>query len=377
LVAAPVVPSAIPDRSFRLQAEAIPDRSFRLQAEATYSFAVRYLPLAATWIAALSIAACSGGSSSTPVKQRLSIATGGTGGVFYPYGGGIAKIISEHIPGVEATAEVTAASVDNLKFLKQGTSDIAFTMADTAQDALNGKEGFEGIGAVPVRTLAVLYASYVHLVTLEGSGINRVSDLRGRTVSTGAAGSGTTVLAHRMLRAAGLDPDRDIREQSLGVAQSVDALKDGKVHAFFWNAGLPTASILDLVSTPGIRARFIATDEIVPLLHRTFGPSLYYPAVIPKGTYKTNPDVPVVAVANLLVVSESMPEALAHDITQLLFDKKTQLEAIHPQASELAIETALKGSPIPFHPGAERYYRERQVWPASASARPGSGDVSP
>ena len=325
-------------------------------------------------LATVAIAACSGGSSSAPAKQRLSIATGGTGGVFYPYGGGIAKVISENLPGVEATAEVTAASVDNLKFLKQGTSDIAFTMADTAQDAMRGKEGFEGIGAVPARTLAVLYSSYVHLVALEGSGIGTVADLKGRTVSTGAAGSGTTVLAQRILQAAGLDPQKDIRAQSLGVAQSVDALKDGKIDAFFWNAGLPTASILDLVNTPGIHARFIATDGIVPRLNQLYGPELYYTAVIPKGTYKTNPDVPVVAVANLLVVSESMPETLAHDITRILFDKKTELAAIHPQARDLAIETALKGSPLPFHPGAIRYYREQKVWPASAT---GSGEVSP
>ena len=109
---------------------------------------------AADVVTAVSIGACAGGSSSTPATQRLSIATGGTGGVFYPYGGGIAKVISENLPGVEATAEVTAASVDNLKFLKQGTSDIAFTMADTAQDAMRGEEGFEGVGAVPARTLA-------------------------------------------------------------------------------------------------------------------------------------------------------------------------------------------------------------------------------
>jgi hypothetical protein len=249
-------------------------------------------------------------------------------------------------------------------------------MADTAQDAFAGKEGFEGIGAVPVRTLAVLYTSYVHLVALDGAGINRVSDLRGRTVSTGAAGSGTTVLANRILHAAGLDPQRDIRAQSLGVAQSVDALKDGKIEAFFWNAGLPTASILDLVNSPGIRARFIATDEIVPRLHQAYGPALYYTALIPEGTYKSNPDVPVVAVANLLVVSDSMSETLAHDITRLLFDKKSDLAAIHPQARELAIETALKGSPIPFHAGAIRYYRERQVWPAFARGA-SSGEVTP
>ena len=319
--------------------------------------------LIALLVAALAIAGCSGAPSSTATTQRLSIATGGTGGVFYPYGGGIAKVISENIPGVEATAEVTAASVDNLKFISQGTSDIAFTMADTAQDAMLGKEGFTGTGAIPVRTLAVLYSSYVHLVTLESSGISRITDLRGRTVSTGAAGSGTTVLANRMLQAVGLDPQRDIRAQSLGVAQSVDALKDGKIEAFFWNAGLPTASILDLVNTPGIRARFIATDDIVARLHQTYGPSLYYSAVIPKGTYKTNPDVPVVAVANLLVVSESMDETLAHAITRLLFEKQPELEAIHPQARDLALDTALKGSSIPFHPGAIRYYRERQVWP--------------
>ena len=323
---------------------------------------MKILGSATATIAALCIAACSGGSASTPVTKRLSIATGGTGGVFYPYGGGIAKVISENLPGVEATAEVTAASVDNLKFIKQGTSDIAFTMADTAQDALKGKEGFEGIGAVPVRTLAVLYSSYVHLVALESSGITRVSDLKGRTVSTGAAGSGTTVLANRILHAAGLDPQHDIRAQSLGVAQSVDAMKDGKIDAFFWNAGLPTASILDLVNTPGIRARFISTDEILPKLNQIYGSGLYYTAVIPKGTYKTNPDVPVVAVANLLVVSESMPEMLAHDITKLLFDKQSDLAAIHPQARELGIETALKGSPVPYHPGAIRYYRERQAW---------------
>jgi uncharacterized protein len=310
----------------------------------------------------MAIAACSGGSTSTPATKRLSIATGGTGGVFYPYGGGIAKVISENLPGVEATAEVTAASVDNLKFIKQGTSDLAFTMADTAQDAVSGSEGFEGIGAVPVRTLAVLYSSYVHLVTLENSGITRVTELKGRTVSTGAAGSGTTVLANRILQAAGIDPQRDIRVQSLGVAQSVDAIKDGKIDAFFWNAGLPTASILDLVNTPAIHARFISTEDMVPRLRQNYGSELYYTAVIPKGTYKTNPDVPVVAVANLLVVSESMPEALAHDITKLLFDKQADLEAIHPQARELSIETALKGSPIPYHPGAIRYYRERSAW---------------
>jgi TRAP transporter TAXI family solute receptor len=313
-------------------------------------------------VAAIAVPACGSGShgSSAP-KRRLSIATGGTGGVFYPYGGGVAKIITESIENVEATAEVTAGGVDNLKFLKQGTSDIAFTMADTAQDAFLAKDVFTGFGAVPVRTLAVLYASYVHLVTHTGAGIERAADLKGRVVSTGAAGSGTAVLAEKILEAAGLNVERDLRTQSLGVAQSVDALKDGKIDAFFWNGGLPTAAILDLVNSPGITARFISTEDMLPRLQQRHG-ALYYRAIIPKATYNMPADVPVVAVANLLVVSEEMPEPLAHDITQLLFDKQKELAAIHPQANDLSLPTALTGSPVPFHPGAIRYYRERGVW---------------
>ena len=284
--------------------------------------------------------------------------------MFYPYGGGIAKVITEHLPNTEATAEVTAASVDNLKFLKQGNSDLAFTMADMAQDAVTGRDVFSDFGKVPVRTLAVLYSSYSHLVVRADAGISSIADLRGRVVSTGAAGSGTTVIARRMLQAAGLDPSRDIREQSLGVAQSVDAIKDGKIDAFFWNGGLPTASILDLVNTPGVKANFIPTDTQLTRLEQMFGPSLYYRDIIPKATYNNDAEIAVVAVANLLVASEEMPEALAHDITQVLFDQQAELAAIHPQAKTLSLKTALSGSPVPFHPGAIRFYRERNVWTA-------------
>jgi TRAP transporter TAXI family solute receptor len=294
--------------------------------------------------------------------RRLSIATGGTGGVFYPYGGGIAQVLSAHLPNAEVTAEVTAASVDNLKFLKQGTSDIAFTMADMASDAVAGRDAFKEFGAVPARLLAVLYPSYTHLVTRAGSGIDTVADLRGKVVSTGSPGAGTTVLAERILAAAGLDPAKDIRTHNLSVAQSVDALKDGKVDAFFWNGGLPTAAILDLVNTQGVTARILPLDDMLPALDRKFGAGLYYRVLIPKATYHLAADVPVVGVANLLVVSESMPEELAHDITKILFDQQATLAGIHPQARELSVDKALTGASIPFHPGAIRYYQERGVW---------------
>ncbi|HEY1303513.1 MAG TPA: TAXI family TRAP transporter solute-binding subunit [Vicinamibacterales bacterium] len=295
-------------------------------------------------------------------KRRLSIATGGTGGVFYPYGGGIAKIVSERLPGVEATVEVTAASIDNLKFLKQGTSDLAFTMADIAEDALEARDAFTSFGAVPLRTLGVLYSSYTHLVVSESSGITTVAQLKGRVVSVGAAGSGTTTLALRILQAAGLDPKRDVRRQNLGVAQSVDAMKDGKIDAFFWNGGIPTASVLDLVNTPGMSVRFISTDDLIPRLEQIYGRSLYYREIIPKATYKMDTDSAVVAVANHLVVSDTMSEQLAYDITRLLFDRQRELATIHPQARTLTLQSAVKGSPIPYHPGAIRFYRERNVW---------------
>jgi uncharacterized protein len=315
------------------------------------------------WALAAITAACGGGGDSVEGgRQRLSIATGGTGGVYYPYGGGIAKVLSEHLPNVEATAEVTAASVDNLKFLKQGTSDIAFTMADTAADGVAGRNMFQEFGAVPARALAMLYPNYMHLVTVAGSGITRVADLRGKVVSLGAPGAGTAVLAERILEAAGINPRTGVRAQGLGVAQSVDALKDGKLDAFFWGGGLPTAAILDLVNSVGVSPRFVPIDDVLPALQQRWGESLYFRTIIPKTVYNTPADIPVVAVANLLVVAEAMPETLAHDITKVLFEQQPVLASIHPQARELDINAAPTGSPIPFHPGAIRYYRERGAW---------------
>src|SRR5688572_24106486 len=160
-------------------------------------------------------AACGGSPSESGGVRRLSIATGGTGGVFYPYGGGIAKVLSAKLPGIEVTAEVTAASVDNLKFLKQGDSDIAFTMADMAKDGLGGQDAFREFGSVPVRALAVLYPSYTHLVVRGDSGITSVAGLKGKVVSTGPPGAGSAVLATRIMAIAGLNPARDIRPHNL------------------------------------------------------------------------------------------------------------------------------------------------------------------
>jgi TRAP transporter TAXI family solute receptor len=311
-------------------------------------------------LAALAAGAC--GSDAAPTT-RLSIATGGTGGVFYPYGGGIAKVISDSIPNVEATAEVTAASVDNLKFLRDRKVDLAFTTGDALADAVEGRDAFAGT-KLPLRALAVLYVNYTHVVTLASSSIRMLADLKGKVVSTGSPGSGGEVTAFRILEATGLNPATDIRKQSLGVAQAVDALKDGKIDAFFWSGGLPTAAILDLAHTPGTAMRLLPNDDILPALQRSYGSSLYFIRSVPKGTYPgVDSDVPVVSVTIVLAAHEDMPEGLAHDITRTLFEHQAELSAIHPEAKNLSPATAVEGSPAPFHPGAIRYYTAQGVWP--------------
>ena len=300
------------------------------------------------------------------LTQRLSVATGGTGGVYYPYGGGVAKVISDHVDGVEATAEVTAGTVDNLKFLANRGADVAFALADSLDDAAAGRGVFSGFGAVPARALAVLYDNLNQLVTLEGKGIETVADLRNRIVSTGAPGSGTEITALRVLEAVGLNANTDIRRHSLGAAQSVDALKDDKIDAFFWSGGIPTGSVLDLASTPGRTIKLIPNSGTLPFLHQHYGDSVYHSVTIPRITYPgMNGDVTVIGVANILVAHEDMPEELAYQITQALFEHHDELAAIHPEAAKLTLKSAVIGSTVPFHEGAVRYYRAQQAWTGS------------
>ena len=293
---------------------------------------------------------------------RLSIATGNTGGVYYPYGGALAKVIGESLR-VQATAEVTAGTLDNLKLIQQRKVDVAFVLADTLDTALRGTGPFQPTGAVRASALAVLYPNYTHVATIAGTRIERLADLRGRVVSTGSAGSGTEVIALRTLRAAGLDPDRDLRRQALSVNASVDAIKDGIIDAFFWSGGLPTASILDLSSSIGITAKLLPNDDVVSALQRDYGSALYSRLVMGKGAYPGMPsDIGVVGVQNVLVVHEAMEEQLAYDLTRVLFEKQAELARIHPEARHLSLTTAVAGSPAPFHPGAVRFYRERGAW---------------
>jgi len=295
------------------------------------------------------------------MAQQLSIGTGGTGGVYYPMGGGLAEILSKKVPGMQATAEVTGGSVDNLKLIGSGKPYIGFTMTDAAQDAAKGEEKFKG-SQVPVRTLAILYPNRMHVVTIDGAGISKISDMKGKRVSTGSPGSATEVMAFRVIEAAGLDRDKDLRRERLGVAESVNALKDRKIDAFFWVGGLPTAGVTDLANTPGIKVRLIDHAELVPAMNQKWG-NLYVQDTIPKETYKgLEADNKQATVMNILVAHESMDEKTAYNIVKAIFENRDDLIAVHKEAANIKLENQKAGSsPVPFHPGAAKYLAERGV----------------
>ncbi len=308
--------------------------------------------IALAWLLALAGAA---------QAQNLSIATGGTGGVYYPLGGGMAAVLSKYVPGVQATAEVTGGSVANLQLIGTGKSYIALTQADAAIDAVKGQDKFTG-KPVPVRTLMVLYPNRMHVVSIEGTGITRMADLKGKRASTGSGGSATEVFAFRVIEAAGLDKDKDLKRERLGVAESVNALKDRKIDAFFWVGGLPTAAVTDLAFTPGVKIRMIDIADLVPAMTRKYG-NIYVQDVIPKATYKgMEADNHQATVTNLLVAHQSMDDKTAYNIIKAMFDHRDELIRVHKEAENIKLENQkTEASSIPWHPGAVKYFADKGV----------------
>jgi hypothetical protein len=293
--------------------------------------------------------------------QNISIATGGTGGVYYPMGGGLAAVLSKYVPGMQATAEVTGGSVDNLKLIDSGKPYVGFSMADAALDAAKGEDKFKG-HKVNVRTLAVLYPNRMHVVTVEGTKVLKFADLRGRRVSTGSPGSATEVMAFRLLEAAGIDKDRDIKRERLGAAESVNAIKDGKIDAFFWVGGLPTAAVQDLANTPGTKIHMIDHADLVPKMNARYG-NLYVEDVIPKSTYHgMEADNHQATVMNILVANATMDDKTAYNIVKTIFEKQPDLVAVHKEAANIKLENQkASATPVPFHPGALKYFAEKGI----------------
>jgi uncharacterized protein len=247
----------------------------------------------------------------------------------------------------------------------QRRETIAFSLGDTAYDALQGRERFVQTGPIQVRSLGVLYTNFMHLVTTDGSGINTVADLRGKRVSVGAAGSGTEIKANRVLEANGLDPERDIQRDRLGVAESAGAMRDRRLDAFFWDGGLPTGAITDLASSPGVTVRLIPHGDAVPQMISRYGP-FYVQASIPRDTYRgMTADVAVAGTPNILAVHEELSEDVAYAMLATIFDHKAEWDQIHPEARNVQLEVAWQNNPVPLHPGAIRFYRERGVYRGS------------
>jgi TRAP transporter TAXI family solute receptor len=287
-------------------------------------------------------------------EGRLSIATGGSGGVYQVYGGGVAEMLSAN--GHDTTAETTSASVDNLFLVADGDSDVAFSLADTAIDAVKGQDSFDQ--ALPLRALGTLYSNFTHVVAKKDSGIETIEDLKGKTVSIGAPNSGTEVIGLRLMQVAGLDPDKDVTRRAMGVGESSAALREGSIDAFVWSGGLPTGAITDLATTDEIV--LLPLDRYLPKLEERYGEA-YQEAEVSKDEYPGVPPVKTISVPNLLMVRADMDEALAHDVIALMFEHKKELAEVHPSAEKLELEDAQKVvEGVELHPGAQRYYREAE-----------------
>ncbi|WP_371500925.1 TAXI family TRAP transporter solute-binding subunit [Kitasatospora sp. NBC_00374] len=317
----------------------------------------RALRFAAACALVLAVTAC-GGKQTGPAAHegaapggRLTVATGNTTGVYYQLGGSLAQLISDNIKGYRATATATGASVQNVQGLVSGSYDVAFSLMDTASDAVTGTGSFPD--RQPVEALARLYPNYTQVLVRADSGITSVADLRGKRVSTGSPGSGTEVIARRILKAGGLDADKDVKAQRLGLPETVDAMKDGTVDALFWSGGLPTGGITDLTTTLGDKVRFLDVTPLLGALQKQYG-EVYRPGTVPAAVYRQPADVPAVVVPNVLLVKKGFDPELAKQIVDLMFDRRADLERANAAAKEITTDTAAETGPIPLNPGARQ-----------------------
>jgi len=306
--------------------------------------------------AAVSLAACGGQREPEPntagqAGGRLTIATGNTTGVYYQLGGALASLISSKLEGYRATASETGASVQNVQGLMAGNYDIAFSLGDTAADAVNGKNSF----AAPQDVVALtrLYPNYTQVAVRASSGITKIADLKGKRVSTGSPNSGTEVIARRLLESVGLDPARDITAQRLGLPESVDAMKSGTIDALVWSGGLPTSGITDLTTSLGADVKLIPLTDVLPAMQKTYG-DVYVAGAIPAATYKQPADVATILVPNVLLVRKDMSDELAEKLTKLIYENKDALVQVNAAAKDINPANAAKTDPVPLHPGAQK-----------------------
>ncbi|CAM5796343.1 MULTISPECIES: TAXI family TRAP transporter solute-binding subunit [Brevibacillus] len=296
----------------------------------------------------------SGGGSNDP--SQLIIATGGTGGTYYPLGGGMADLIGKNA-GVTATAQATGASAENIRLIRDKKADIAFTQSDIADYASKGENMFQQDGKIDAfQAMGALYNETIQIVVSSDSNIASVADLKGKRVSVGAPGSGTEMNAQQILEAYDLKFD-DLQLQRLSFADSAKAIQDGKLDAAFQTAGTPTAAITELAATKGVKIIPIDADKIDALIAKY---PFYVKTTIPANTYQTVPEeINTVSVKAMLVIRADLSEDLVYKATKAIFENTDKLG--HAKAKEITIEEGLAGVSLPVHPGAKKFFEEKGV----------------
>jgi uncharacterized protein len=296
--------------------------------------------------------------------QRLSfsIVTGGTGGVWYPLGGAIGGVVSKYVPNTDATAEVTTAAIDNLKLLGANKAGMAFAYDYHAGWVNDGT--LKGVGKSPVRIVMGFYEQPLHIATKEGMGIKSVTDLKGKRVSTGAPNSGTEEQADYVLKGLGIDWNKDMSREKLGAGESVAALKDGKIDAFFWSGAVPTASIIDLATTPGLKMVLLPVTGAPAEKISKGNPGVFHNTVFAKGSYKgVDGDVPTVAITAVLMAMENFPADRLYQILGAIFAHRDELSAVWKEATSLTPQMAIsqiEPSALKYlHPGARKFFQEK------------------
>lgn len=306
--------------------------------------------------AALGIgAALVAGSATAQSTQFVNVLTGGQSGVYYPVGVALSQIYAKEIPNARSTAQVTRASAENLNLLQSGRGEAAFTLADALSDAWRGNEeaGFKQ-KLDKLRGISGLYNNYIQIVANADSGIRTLADLKGKRVSVGAARSGTELNAREIFKAAGLSYADLAKVEYLPFGESVELMKNRQLDATLQSAGLGVASIRDLATAIKIVVIPVPADVVAKV-----GDPAYQPTVIPANTYTgQTADVPTVAIPNFLVTHAGVPDDVVYRMTKAMYDNLDTLYAAHNAARAIKRENALKGMPVPLHPGAERYYRE-------------------
>ena len=307
------------------------------------------------WVAAAAAVATVLATPAAHAQGFINVLTGGTSGVYYPLGVAIGKIFTDNIPDVKTQVQATKASVENLILLQQGRGEIAFTLGDSLKAAWEGDEeaGFKA-RLDKLRTIGAIYPNYIQIVATADSGIKTLADLRGKSLSVGAPKSGTELNSRAILAAAGLSYKDIGKVEYLPFAESVDLMKNRQLDATLQSAGLGVASLKDLSTSTEISVVSVPKAVVDKI-----GPP-FVSVMIPANTYTgQDKDVPTAAVINYLVTSSAVSDDLAYQMTKLIFESLPELANSHAAGKEIKLETAALGSPVPLHPGAIRYFREK------------------